>query len=85
MLQIAETFQNIERDRSILHIPANKVTDVLARVAYTSLSLTRSSTYLRSASVNWTLRLLLKVGTPKNAFSRDFILVSVAIDINRCQ
>src|SRR5207253_1831037 len=30
-------------------------------VAYTSLSLARSSTYLRSASVNWTLRLLLKV------------------------
>ncbi len=30
-------------------------------VAYTSLSLARSSTYLRSASVNWTLRQLLKV------------------------
>ena len=39
-------------------------------VAYTSLSLARSSTYLRSASVNWTLRLLLKVSTPKKCLFR---------------
>ena len=60
MLQIIEAFQNIQNDRAVLHVLADQIAHSLG-VAYTSLSLARSSTYLRSVSVNWTLRLLLKV------------------------
>src|SRR5438270_17840 len=54
-------------------------------VAYTSLSLARSSTYLRRASVNWTLRLLLKLWHSEKTSWDGYILSAITIDINRCQ
>jgi hypothetical protein len=53
-------------------------------VAYTSLSLARSSTYFRSASVSCTLRLLLKIDYSIESVTSNYY-ATLAIDVNSCQ
>jgi hypothetical protein len=85
MLKIVETFQNIQRDRPVLHVLADQVADVLARrrvhvlIARSFIDVLAkrvSQLHIETAAQSMALR--------ENRLVRP-MLPPMAIDINICQ
>ena len=85
MLKIVETFQNIQRDRPILHVPADQVADVLAR-RRVHVPIARPFIDVLAKCVSQLhIETAAQSNGPPRKTSCGPMLPSMAIDINICQ